>query len=260
LRIRGERIPRDPRTLANIAIVALLLIGGGNLALVWAEQWVPSGTAALLVATAPFWAAILEAIRPGGERLRLGRAVGMAIGFGGVALLVTPGSAGHVFDARFVVGALVIQVGAIAWQGGSVYGKHTLGKVPPLMSAALQALIGGVVLDIVGLAIGEGLRFHPTTRSLIALAYLTVFGTIVAYSAYTYALSKIPITTMSLHAYVNPIVAIILGWLILNEQLTWVSITGMAIILTGMALVQRARSNEKPIEAIEEPEEQEQAA
>jgi drug/metabolite transporter (DMT)-like permease len=260
LRIRGERIPRDPRTLANIAIVALLLIGVGNLALVWAEQWVPSGTAALMVATAPFWASILESIRPGGERMRMRRTIGMAIGFAGVALLVTPGGAGHVFDSRFVVGAIVIQIGAMAWQGGSIYGKHALKKVPPLMSAALQALIGGVVLDIIGLSIGEASRFHPTTRSLIALAYLTTFGSILAYSAYTYALSKIRITTMSLYSYVNPIVAVILGWLILNERLTWVSIAGMAIILGGMVLVQTGHGSAKNVVVLTEEEEHEKAA
>lgn len=254
--IRGERIPRDPRTLANIAVVGLLLVGVGNLSVVWAEQWVPSGTAALLVATAPFWAAILDAIRPGGERIQLRRSIGLAIGFAGVALLVTPGGAGHAFDSRFVVGAVVIQIGAIAWQGGSVFGKHTLQKVPPLMSAALQALIGGVVLAIIGFAIGEVPRFHPSTRSLIALAYLTIFGTIVAYSAYTYALSKIPVTTLSLFSYVNPIVAVILGWLILGERLTSISILGMAIILGGMVLMRRTHGSEKPAEAIDEEEEQ----
>src|SRR5262245_27183080 len=238
LRLRGERIPRDPRTLANITVVAVLLIGGGNSALVWAEHWVPSGLAALLVATAPFWAAILEAVRRDGERMGLRGLIGMTVGFAGVALLVTPGGANGAFDSRFLLGALVIQIGAIAWQGGSVHAKRALAKVPPLMSAALQSLIGGVLLDVVGLAIGEAPHFHPTARSLIALAYLTVFGSIIAYSAYTYALAHIPMTTMPLYAYVNPIVAVILGWLILGEQLTWISIVAMVIILSGMAIVQ----------------------
>ena len=247
LRIRGERIPADPRTLANIAVVALLLIGVGNLALVWAEQWVPSGTAALLVATAPFWAAIFDAVRRDGERIRLRRTIGMVIGFAGVALLVTPAGAR---SSRFLIGALAIQIGSMAWQGGSVYAKHALQKVSPLMSAALQALIGGVVLDIIGVAIGEIPRFHPSTRSLIALVYLTIFGSIVGYSAYTYALSKIRVTTMSLYSYVNPIVAVILGALILHERLTWVSLTGMGIILTGMALVQATRSAKPAVSSL----------
>src|SRR5207245_5248835 len=110
---------------------------------------------------------------------------------------------------------------------------------------------------VIGLSIGEAPRFHPSARSLIALAYLTVFGSIIAYSAYTYALSKIRVTTMSLYSYVNPIVAVILGWLILSERLTWISIAGMAIILSGMALVQTARA--KPV-VIPDLETQEDAA
>ncbi len=164
----------------------------------------------------------------------------MVIGFLGVALLVTPGAAGGPLDTHFLLGALAIQIGCICWQGGSVHGKHSLGHVKPLVSAALQMLFGGLVLDIIGLAIGEAPRFHPSTRSLLALGYLTVFGSIIAYSAYTYALTKLRVTTISLYSYVNPIVAVILGWLILDERLTWVSITAMAVILSGMALVQTA--------------------
>jgi drug/metabolite transporter (DMT)-like permease len=261
MRIRGERIPRHPRTLADIAIVAVLLIGGGNLALVWAEQWVPSGLAALLVATSPFWAAILEAMRRDGERISLLRLSGMIVGFAGVALLVTPGGANGAFGSRFLLGALIIQIGVIAWQGGSVHAKRTLSNVPPLMSAALQSLIGGVLLDVIGLGIGEAGSFHPTARSLVALAHLTVFGSIIAYSAYTYALAHIRLTTMPLYAYVNPIVAVILGWLVLGERLTGISIAAMAVILSGMALVQiGGRRAAKPVAIIARGEEQKNAA
>jgi len=238
--MRGERVPRDPRTLGTIAFVSVLLIGIGNLAVVWAEQWVPSGTAALLVATAPFWATILELLQPEGERFSLRRALGMVIGFGGVGLLVTPGGAGGSWDSHFVVGALVIQVGSFCWQAGSVVGKRTLGGVAPLMSAALQMLFGGLILDVAGLAVGELGRFHPTPQALAGLAYLSVFGSILAYTAYTYAISKLPITTVSLYSYANPIVAVLLGWLILGEQLTRVSLLAMVVILAGMALVQTA--------------------
>jgi drug/metabolite transporter (DMT)-like permease len=252
-RLRGERIPSDPRTIGRIAIVALLLIGVGNFGVVWAEQWVPSGMAALLVASAPFWATILEALRRGGERIRFRRMIGIAVGFAGVAILVTPRGAGHFYDAHFVLGAIAIQIAAIAWQGGSLYGKLTVNDVPPLMSTGLQALIAGIVLDVIGLAIGEAPRFHPSARSLIALLYLAIVGTMLAYSAYMYALSRMRITTMSLYTYVNPIVAVILGWLVLGERLTPVSIAGMAIILFGMILVREPA-------VIDETEEQEQAA
>lgn len=257
-RLRGERIPSDPRTIARIAIVALLLIGVGNLGVVWAEQWVPSGIAALLVASAPFWATILEALRKGGERIRFRRTIGMVIGFAGVALLVTPRGAGRFFDAHFVMGAIAIQIAAIAWQGGSLYSKLTVNDVPPLMSTALQALIAGIVLDIIGLAIGEGPRFHPSPRSLIALLYLAIVGTMLGYSAYMYALARLRITTTSLYTYINPIVAVILGWLVLGERLTPISFAGIGIILGGMVLVQRSRRESSV--AIEETDQEERAA
>ena len=248
LKLRGHRIPTDRRTLGHIAIVALLLIAGGNLALVVAEQWVPSGIAALLVATGPFWAAIIEASRRNGERLRAASLIGMAIGFGGVMLLLAPGHGTRGIDRGLIIGAVLIQFGAIAWQGGSIYAKHALKNVSPLMSAAVQSVIGGVFLDIVGLIAGEASRLHPTPRSLAAWAYLTIAGSIIGYSAYTYAVSKIPITTMSLYTYVNPVVAVILGALILKERLTPLSVLGMVVVLIGMTIVQSTRQRAvKPV-------------
>jgi drug/metabolite transporter (DMT)-like permease len=243
---RGERLPRDRRTLGNQALVGFLMVGVGNLAVVWAEQWVPSGMAALLVATAPFWMAIIERFRSGGERLDARRGLGMLVGFLGVALLVTPGGAGHHFDLHFVIGALVIQVGSIGWQLGTVRGKYHLGGVPLLVSASLQMLFGGLILTVIGFATGEGSRFVVTPRTLGALAYLTVFGSILAYSSYVYALAHIRTTNLSLYAYVNPVVAVVLGWLILHESLTWVSITAMCVILAGVALVQTAGRRRTP--------------
>jgi drug/metabolite transporter (DMT)-like permease len=238
--VRGERLPRDRKTLANLALVGFLMVGIGNLAVVWAEQWVPSGMAALLVATAPFWMAITEMMRPDGDRVDLRRGLGMLVGFLGVAILVTPGSSGH-FDSHFIIGALVIQVGAIGWQLGSVRGKYHLNGVPLLVSSSLQMLFGGVITGIIGFALGEGPRFVVTPRTFAALAYLAIFGSIIAYSAYVYALAHMRPTNMSLYAYVNPVVAVLLGWLVLKEQLTWVSITAMAVILAGVALVQTSR-------------------
>lgn len=240
-KIRGERIPRDARTLRELALVGALMVGIGNLAVVWAEQWVPSGIAALLVATAPFWVVLLELFRAGGERIDLRRGTGMLIGFAGVAMLVTPGGAGGSFDAHFIAGALVIQLGCLGWQLGTMRAKYELAHVPPLISSALQMLTGGAVVAIAGIAAGELPRFHVTPRSFTALAYLSLFGSVLAYTAYVYAVKSIRTTTLSLYAYVNPVVAVILGWLILRERLTWVSLTAMAVILGGMALVQSAR-------------------
>jgi drug/metabolite transporter (DMT)-like permease len=245
---RGQKIPHNGKALANLAFVGFLMVGVGNLAVVWAEQWVPSGMAALLVATAPFWNAIMEMLRSGGERTSLRRAMGMLVGFLGVGMLVTPSGAGHHFDMHFVIGALVIQVGSIGWQYGTLRGKYTLGGIPLFMSAGLQMLFGGSILMVIGLATGEASRFAVTTRTLSALAYLTIFGSVIAYSAYVYALAHLSTTNMSLYAYVNPVVAVVLGWLILDERLTWVSVLAMCVILTGVAVVQTSRARPKMVE------------
>ncbi len=237
-RLRGEALPRDLRTLANLALVGFLMVGVGNLAVVWAEQWVPSGLAALLVATAPFWMAIIEGFRSHGERLDPRGITGMLIGFAGVAMLVTPSGSGGAWSVQFLIGALAIQIGGMCWQLGSAHGKYNLPHVPLLASSALQMLFGGVIVGIVGLAIGETSRFTLNPRTFGALAYLTIVGSLIAYSAYVYALSHMRTTHTSLYAYVNPVVAVFLGWLILSEPLTWLSIVAMIVILAGVALVQ----------------------
>lgn len=238
---RGAKIPRSGRTLADLVLVGTLMVGVGNLAVVWAEQWVPSGMAALLVATSPFWMAIIEWLRKDGDRLDARRAIGMLIGFAGVAMLVAPSSKTGGFSSHFIIGALVIQLGAIGWQLGSVRSKYSLVGVPLLLSAGLQMLFGGVVTGIVGFSFGEASRFYVNPRTFAALAYLTIFGSIVTYSCYVYMLAHLRTSTSSLYSYVNPVVAVILGWLILDEQLTWISIVAMCVILSGVALVQTAK-------------------
>jgi drug/metabolite transporter (DMT)-like permease len=238
--LKGERIPRDLATLGNLTLCGFLMVGVGNLAVVWAEQWVPSGLAALLVATSPFWMAIIEAFRSGGERTDLRSSIGMLIGFAGVAMLVTPKGSGVPWNLYFILGALAIQVGAVCWQLGSARGKYNLRHVPLVTSAALQMLTGGAIVGVLAVLIGEPAKFALTPRTFGALAYLTVFGSVIAYSAYVFALAHMRTTHTSLYAYVNPVVAVFLGWLILDEPLTALSIVAMIVILAGVALVQTA--------------------
>jgi len=248
LKLRGEKLPRDPRMLRELAIVGTLLVAGGNLSVIWAEQYVPSGMAALLVATAPFWAAILEAVRKNGEHIGMRRGTGMLVGFLGVVLLVAPGAITGNYSTKFLLGAFAIQVGSFCWQYGMVRGKHYVHGVTPMQSATLQMLFGGTLVMVVGLAIGEGQHYVLTPKTFAGLAYLTIFGSVIAYSAFIYALAHMKATNLSLYAYVNPAVAVVLGWLILDEKLTWVSIAAMAVILGGVAIVQTARGD-KPATA-----------
>jgi drug/metabolite transporter (DMT)-like permease len=239
-RLRGDVLPTDRKAFANVSLVGILMVAGGNFSVIWAEQWVPSGIAALLVATSPFWAAMMEMLRAGGERISLRKGAGMIVGFLGVAMLVTPGGANGTFNRHVLLGALAIQFGALAWQYGTLRGKHTLGGMAPLMSSALQMLVGGAVIGVIGLAIGEQHRFAVNPRTFAALAYLTFFGSVLAYTSYVYALKHMKTTTMSLYAYVNPVIAVLVGWMILSEKLNWLSITAMCVILSGVALVQTA--------------------
>jgi drug/metabolite transporter (DMT)-like permease len=256
-RLRGVAMPRDRRTLASLALVGFLMVGLGNLAVVWAEQWVPSGFAALFVASAPFWMAIIERFRAAGERLNVRSGIGMAIGFAGVAMLVLPG-AGPKWSVSFLLGAIAIQVGSLGWQLGSARAKYNLAHVPFLASVALQMLFGGVMVAVAGVALGETSRFVLTPRTFGALAYLVIVGSVITYSAYVFALTHMRTTHSSLYAYVNPVVAVFLGWLVLSEPLTPLSIVAMIVILAGVAMVQS--SSWKKASAIRTEEPQRKAA
>jgi drug/metabolite transporter (DMT)-like permease len=240
---RGDRLPSRRSDWLNLALIGVLMVGVANLAVVWAEHYVSSGFAALLVATAPFWMALLERTRKHGVRLTRNKVLGMAVGFVGVVILVAPELRFDGTGSMFLLGVVALQLGSVAWNFGSIRSKyHMSHDLSSLMSASLQMLFGGVVVTIIGLARGEAAQFVFSTRSLIAFLYLVVFGSIVAYGAYVYALSKLPTSTTSLYAYVNPLVAVFLGWLILDERIGWNALAGMIVIFAGMAMVQRAKA------------------
>ncbi|MBA3712245.1 MAG: EamA family transporter [Pyrinomonadaceae bacterium] len=235
-RQRGARLPLG-REWFDISVVGLALLGVGTGVVVWAEQWVPSGMAALLVATSPFWVAGLERVTNSGERVGARGIVGMLIGFGGLVLLVAPDLFGAALSGPFLLGVLALQVGCASWSAGSVYAqRHPVG-VSPMMSASVQMLIAGVALLTVGTLKGEWPAVHFSGRTLGALLYLIVFGSIVAYGAYTYAIQKLPLSIVSTYSYINPVIAVLLGWAVLAEPLSWRVGVATAIILGGVALV-----------------------
>lgn len=250
--LRGERIPTKLSDWWNQTIVGLLMVGVGNVAVVFAEHSVPSGFAALLVATSPFWMAIIEYFRGNGADLTTRKKIGMLIGFSGVLILVSPSLHGTGFNAAFLIGVIVIQLGSIAWNIGTVRSKYHTIDAKPLVGAAMQMLTGGVVVAIIGLFAGELPHFYFTTRTLIAFLYLMIFGSIVAYGAYVYAVAKLPTSTTSLYAYVNPAVAVVLGYLILSEPLGWRAVLAMLVIFAGVALVQTAPKRLRVVPRVEE--------
>ena len=240
---RRLRITR--REALGAATVGILLLAFGNGAVAIAEQTVPSGLAALLVAAIPLWLMLLRV--GGGERPRALTWVGVLIGFGGAALLALSG--GNTSAKPLSVAILV--VGTICWAIGSRFAPRLGLPRDPLVTALYEMVFGGTAMVLIGVLRSEPGRLHLGRidgSGWIALGYLVVFGSLLAYSAYSYLLANAPISLIGTYAYVNPAVAVLLGWLILDEHITWQILLGGAVIIIGVALVvtaERRRSGGK---------------
>jgi drug/metabolite transporter (DMT)-like permease len=229
----GDRIG-TPQVLAGFVFGGLLfLVGHGSLA--WAQQTVPAGVAALLVGSIPIWMALLDRV-VFGKRLRSSAYAGFALGFVGLAFLIDPFGAGRVDR----VGALVIILGALAWSAGSLYSRGAALPKRPLVSAGLGAICGGILLLVVSIAGGELGQATWTAPSLLAVAYLVVAGSLVGFTAYVWLLRAAPVSLVATYAYVNPIVAVALGWLLLGEAITLQMVFAGAAIVIAVALILRA--------------------
>ena len=229
----GDRIGR-PQVLAGFVFGGLLfLLGHGSLA--WAQQTVPAGVAALLVGSIPIWMALLDRV-VFGKRLRSSAYVGFALGFVGLAFLIDPFGAGRVDR----VGAAVIILGALAWSAGSLYSRGAALPKRPLVSAGLGAICGGILLLVVSIAGGELGQATWTAPSLLAVGYLVVVGSLVGFTAYVWLLRAAPVSLVATYAYVNPIVAVALGWLLLGETITFQMVFAGAAIVIAVALILRA--------------------
>jgi len=241
LRARGERWP-ERGSWPGFALLGLLMFGVGNGGVVWAEVWVASGLAAVVIATSPFWMVGVEALAPGGERLTLRHAAGLVLGFLGILLLVGPSlRAGGRQGWQTLAGILALQLACAGWAVGSSYGKRHAQKVRPAMNAAAQMLCGGLVMLAAGTLHGEWGALRFTTVSTSALLYLAVFGSLAAFVAYIYALTHLPVSIVSLYAYVNPVIAVVLGTLLLGESFDARMVMAVAVILAGLAIVSSAR-------------------
>lgn len=236
LKLRGERIPRIA-AWGPLAVLGILLLGFGNGGVVWAERTVPSGLTAVLVATSPFWMVGIDALLPGGDTLTARRIAGLMVGFSGILVLVWP-------DVRLsgpgggqLGGVIAAQLACLGWALGSSYARRRERDENVLAAAALQMVFGGAILLAAGLLRREAMASPFSERSLIAWAYLTFVGAIGGFSAYAFALKHLPISTTSLYAYVNPVIAIGLGTLVLNEPFTWRTVVGAAIVFAGVVLV-----------------------
>lgn len=242
----GAKLPQK-RELVNLGFIGFFMLAIGNGVVAWSEQHIHSGMTALLVATFPFWVAGMESLTSGGERLTLRIFAGMLLGFTGLTLLVAPAFFEADINKYFVIGVIVLQIGSISWTAATVYGKHNPVKVHSLMGAALQMLTAGVALTIAGTLKGELPAMHFTGRTFAAFSYLVLFGSIVAFSSYNYVIQKLPLSLVSMYSYINPVIAVLLGWLILSEPLNIRVGLAAIVILSGVALVKGKKK-----EAVEE--------
>ena len=235
----GDRLPRTLRDWKVLAVTGLFLLLGGNAVVVWAEQHVESGSASVFVAAVPLWAAFFDALWPGGTMVFTWRVgVGLALGFLGSALLagVTPG---ELLNAD-LAGPGALTLASASWAFGTVYSKRNPTDTSPYAASAVQMLAGGVVITLLGLVLGEAAQWRWSSAGIGALAYLIVFGSIVGFTAYAYALRHASATIVGTYAYVNPVVAVLLGWLILREAITARTIGAMVLILGAVLMIQLA--------------------
>ncbi len=222
---------------------ALLLLGG-NGAVVWAELRVPSGIAALLVAVVPLWMVLLEWLRPGGRRPAGAVFAGVALGLLGLLLLVGPDALLRGDGDISMVGAGVLMIGAFSWAVGSLYTKRAPKPSSANHGSGTQMLAGGAWLFAAGVVTGELGQLgslHVSARSLLGFAYLVTFGSLIGFTAYVYLLAHTTAAKAATYAYVNPVVAVVLGWAFAGEPITPRTLLAAAVILGGVAIITVAR-------------------
>jgi drug/metabolite transporter (DMT)-like permease len=225
----------DRAQLGGAALVGMLLLAGGNGLVVLAERTVPSGLTALVIASVPLWIVVFRLVA--GDRVATSLIAGVLVGFAGVAFLVVPRGASGEVDP---VGLFMLVGATFSWALGTFASPRLRTPRDPLASTTVQMLAGGALLVAIALAIGEPGRADPSTfstASLLAMAYLVVFGSLVAFSAYTWLLQHAPVSVVATYAYVNPVVAVLLGTVFLNEVVTPSMLIGAAIILAAVAFI-----------------------
>jgi drug/metabolite transporter (DMT)-like permease len=238
LRLKGVAMP-DKKQWFHAAIAGGLMLLGGNGLVVWAEQTVSSSLAALLVALTPVWFALLDWSRPTGKRPAIYTWVGIVVGFAGVALLVTGHHSSSLPASQNLWGTVALVVAGLSWAAGSLWSRYHAKPESPWMNAALQMICGGMALLLLSLFYGEPSHFHfaqVSVQSWFSLLYLIVFGSWIAFSAYVWLLKVSTPARVATYAYVNPVIAVLLGHLVLDEPLGMRVLWAAAIILAGVII------------------------
>lgn len=225
-------------------IVPLITLGAmfflvGHGALAWAQQYVPSGMAAVLVSAEPLWIIGIEWFFLKDTRVKRRGIVGLLLGFGGIVYLISSTSTGSISDNNVLASALIV-VCTLSWGGGAVYSRVANVPKSPVLSSGMELIFGGTLVLITSFIIGEPSQFHliqVTLKSFLGLIYLIIFGSVIAFSAYIWLLGHTSATRISTHTYVNPIIAVFLGWLLANEQITLALLIASTIIIISVYLV-----------------------
>ena len=225
------------REFAVTSLYGVITLGLGVGTLAFAMQWIPSGLAAILTTTSPFWMVGVEAFLPGGERPNAPTIAGMLVGLAGTLLLVVPGALQQGFGGAIVLSFLVLQIGCGGFAAGSILERRHATTTHPVINGAVQELATGVVFLIPALFLNQPV--HWSSRGLWAVLYLIVFGGIVGYSSFLYAMKHLPVSLVSIYTYVNPVVAVILGSLLYGESFRMLDLAAMLVIFAGVLIVKR---------------------
>jgi drug/metabolite transporter (DMT)-like permease len=243
LKWRGKALPKA-NEIVHLAIVGLALLGFANGLVVWAEQWIPSGLTALLLTTVPFFMVGLESLLPKGPKLNATILTGLLMGLAGVCFIFGE-DIKYLSDSDNLIGVFALLGAVFFWSLGSLYSKYVKVDVHPLMGASVQMLVAGIFLSMIGISIGELPRLSFEINGLLSLAYLIVIGSFVGYASYIYALAKLPLSLVSTFAYINPVIALFLGWIILDEKLNFQIAIAAAGIIAGVFIVKQGAARLK---------------
>jgi drug/metabolite transporter (DMT)-like permease len=238
----GRRLRVSGASLLKFTIVGVLLLTGGNVTLAWAEQYVPTGLAALIVAVIPIWMLVVDSWILRGDRVPPRGLAGIGLGVLGVAVLVWPEfRTGGRFGHMPLIASLSLLLGSLSWSVGSVLSKRWDHGGDPFVAGGWEITAAGVANLLLAVAMGEPRRVGWTAHGIEAILYLVVFGSWVGYTAYIYLLKHAPTSKVSTYAYVNPVIAVFLGWLVLHESVNRYIVGGTIIIVAAVVLVTSAR-------------------
>ncbi len=240
--VRGISLRLTGREAWTQAAIGILMLTGGNVGLMYAEKTLPSGLSSLIIAVVPIYVALFEALMPSGEGLRTRGWIGIATGFLGLLILLSPGlRQSRSGNTGQLIGALLCLGCALSWTAGSILARRSRMSTSPVASAGWQMLLAGLFNGLIMLLLGDGRGVHWNLQASAAVLYLITFGSLVGYTAYIYLLEHVPVAKVSTYAYINPIVAVLLGALFLHEHMVPIEYAGMAAILIAVWLVTSSR-------------------